>query len=130
MVDNATLINEIASIINDMNYRQTYNDIEADETLVMGIYTREAGNPIGTMSDPNKIQRIDLTIRLHGDTSYGSIQKCEKDLIKITQKLTMCNKEFNGFKILGSSLRGRGIMIGRTSKKIPVFNISFLITFN
>lgn len=130
MIDNSTLLDTIADMLVDMGYKQTYNDIEADKTMVMGLYLREAGNPIGTLNDPNKLQRVDMSIRLHGNTTDGSIKKCEQDLIVITKRLTLCNKEFNGFKILGSSLRGRGRMLGKTSKNIPVFNISFLITFN
>lgn len=130
MVDNTVILDTVADLLLNLGYKQTYNDVEIDKTNIMGLYLREAGNPIGTLSDQNKIQRVDLNIRLHGDITTGSIKKCEQDLIKITKLLTICNREYTGFKILSSSLRGRGRMLGKTSKNIPVFNISFLITFN
>lgn len=128
MVDNTVILDIIAGLVDDLGYSITYDDIDSSSKNVMGIYLREAGNPIGSLDNANKVQRVDLSIRLHGDVVDGSQVKCSQDLITIAERLVMYNKVFNGVNILGCSLRGRGTMIGKTSKKIPVYNISFLIT--
>ena len=130
MVSNDMLLDAFAGLIDDLGYKITYNDIDGQTSNVMGIYLREAGNPIGTLGDTNRIHRVDMTIRLHGDTTAGSQEKCERDLITITERLTMSNCKLANINILGSSLRGRGSFLSKTTKGIPVYNISFLITFN
>lgn len=130
MISNSVILDLFSGLISDLGYSITYNDIEADKTDTIGLYIRDTGGNIKTLDVDNVgISVIDLTLRVHGNTIAGSIQKCENDLVTILNRLVFYNKEYDGFKILGSSLRGRGKMLGKTSKNIPVFNISFLIQF-
>lgn len=130
MVSNTVILDTYSSFIEDLGYKISYNDIDSTDKNVIGLYLREAGNPIGTLDDSNTIYRIDLSIRLHGDKVKGSQEKCENDLVEIVKRFVFFNRKFTGINILGSSLRGRGVMIGKTSNNIPVYNISFLIQFN
>lgn len=119
----------MASLLDNMGYDITGNDINSDECNIIGMYLRDAGGPISTLSDSNRAMRKDLTLRLHGDIELGSIKKCNEDCISIINKLTVHNKNVGDIYILGCKLRSFDGNIGRTTKGIPVFNISFLLHY-
>lgn len=129
MVDNIIIKEVFADIISDMGYKISYDDINGSAKNVIGIYLRTAGDPLKGLGK-YLYERVDITIRLHGDTESGSQKRCEEDLAEIAKRLTFYNRRFTGINILGSSLRGRGVMLGKTKEGIPVYNISFLVQFN
>ena len=129
MVSNDVVKNTFADLIEDFGYPITFDDIDGKARNKIGIYLRDAGNPVLTLS--NKIVKVtkDLNIRLHGDTTTGSQKACEEIMAEIADRLVFSNKRFNGFKVLSSTLRKAGERIGTTTNGIPVYQMAFLVTY-
>lgn len=131
MVSNDTVLNNFADRISDLGFGITFDDISAEQVNKIGMYLTSVGSPRGTLSDSNKLRYLDLTLRIHGNTETGSIKHCQDEVLNtITKRLTTRKVIVKDGEILGSSLRQPGKRFGTTSKKIPVFEISFLITLN
>lgn len=131
MVSNDTLLNNFADRISDLGFSITFDDITAEQINMIGMYLTSVGSPRGTLNDSNKLRYLDLTLRIHGNTEAGNIKHCQDEVLNIiTKRLTTRKVIVKDGEILGSSLRQPGKRFGTTSKKIPVFEISFLITLN
>ena len=129
MVSNSEILDVYADLISDLGFKITYNDINGTMSNVVGLYIREAGSPLKGLSGDFKMYQVDISLRIHGDTKDGSQRHCEEILETIRQRLEFSNRDYENFSILGSSLRARGVMIGKTTSKIPVYNIAFLVKF-
>lgn len=129
-VDNRALKEKLSSLINDLDYSITYDDIDANSINTLGLYLRAAGNSIGSIGDSPDVHVLDITLRLHGSTEEGSNAKCERDIRKLVNRLTMYNKRLDNVYVVSCVQRGREYKLGVTSKGIPVYNASLLIKFN
>jgi len=129
-VDNRALKEKLSSLINDLDYNITYDDIDASSINTIGLYLRAAGDSIGSIGDSTDVHVLDITLRLHGSTEEGSNAKCEKDIRKLVNRLTMYNKRLDNVYVVSCVQRGREYKLGVTSKGIPVYNASLLIKFN
>lgn len=131
MVSNDTLLNTFADKISDLGFSIKFDDITAEQTNTIGMYLTSVGDPRGTLDDSNKLRYLDLTLRVHGSTDSDSVKNCQDVVLNtITKRLTTRKIIVTGGEILGSSLRQPGKRFGTTSNKIPVFEISFLITLS
>ena len=119
----------IESLISDLGYNITQDDIDAGATNVIGLYLTDKVPENASAGDSADGYYASITIRLHGKDEIGdrAIRDGHKAIIE--GRLELSNTWLNNINIRSSVLRSSKYM-GKNTKSIPVYNIAFTINYN
>lgn len=118
----------IESLIDDLGYDITHDDIDADANNVMGVYLTDKVPENTSVGDAAEGYMASVTIRLHGTDVIGDRVIRDQHKALIEKRLSISNVWLNNINIRSSVLRSSRYM-GKTSKSIPVYNIAFTINY-
>lgn len=124
--DNDKILNILSSMIENYcaGYKITYEDINYDEEKVVGLYIRTYGEPTIIMGNVISYD-VDFTIRLHG--KIGGTTEISNMASEISNNIIASNSNIDGVTVYSIRPRTTPQSMGKTSKNIPIYTVSFVV---
>ena len=124
--DNDKILNILSSMIENycVGYKITYEDIDSDKEKTIGLYLRTYGEPTIIMGKVISYE-VDFTIRLHG--RIGGTTEISNIASEISNNIITSNSNIDGVTLYSIRPRVTPQSMGKTSKNIPVYTVSFVI---